>query len=74
MSVPAGRPVLTSTSGIKGIIEEGDRLMIAFFKHNGYFHVPLTDREICTKIREAYQNDEIVSFHYDAELRVLSVP
>ena len=73
MSVPAGRPVLTSTSGIKGIIEEGDRLLIAFFKHDGYFHVPLTDRGICAQIRQAYQNREIVSFHFDAELRVLSV-
>jgi hypothetical protein len=48
--------------------------MIAFRKHNGIFHVMLTDQEVCAMVRAAYQKDEVVSFTFDAKLRILSVP
>ena len=65
---------MKSMSLIKEIQEEGDRLEIAFFKHAGIFHARLTDQEVCAKVREAYQKNEVVSFTYDAKLRILSVP
>jgi hypothetical protein len=61
-------------SRIKAIQEEGDRLAIAFFKHAGIFHALLTDQEVCRRVREACQKNEVVSFTYDAKLRILSVP
>ena len=61
-------------SQIKEIREKGDRLVIAFFKHDGIFHALRIDHEVCVKVREAYQKSEAVSFTYDARLRILSVP
>jgi hypothetical protein len=61
-------------SRIKAIQEEGDRLVIAFLKHDGIFHALLTDREVCGKVREAWQKNEVVWFTFDAKLRILSVP
>jgi hypothetical protein len=48
---------LKSMSRIKAIQEEGDRLVIAFLKHDGILHAQLTDREVCGRIREACQKD-----------------
>ena len=65
---------MRSVSPIKNIQEQRDRLVIAFLKHDGIFHALLTDRELCAKVREAYQNNTVVAFTYDAKLRILSVP
>ena len=65
---------MKSMSRIKEILEEGDRLMIAFWMHDGIFHVLLTDREVCAKVREACQENEMLSFTFDAKLRILSLP
>jgi hypothetical protein len=73
-SVTARRPVLKSVSQIKRLQEQRDRLVIAFLKHDGIFHALLTDQEVCAKVREAYQNNTVVAFTYDAKLRILSVP
>ena len=51
---------MTSMSQIKEIREKGDRLVIAFLKHDGIFHALLTDQEVCSKVREAYQENEVV--------------
>jgi hypothetical protein len=65
---------LKSMSRIKEIQKEGYRLVIAFWEHDGIFHALRTDREVCAKIREAYQKNEVVSFTFDAKLRILTVP
>ncbi len=65
---------MKSASPIKYTLEEGNRLVIAFFKHDGIFHARLRDREVCAKVREAHQKNEVLSFTFDAELRILSVP
>ena len=65
---------MKSMSRIKAIREEGDRLVIAFLKHDGILHAQLTDREVCGRVREACQKNEVVSFTYDAKPRILSVP
>ncbi len=65
---------MKSTSRIKRIQEDTDRLVIAFLKHDGIFHALLTDQEVCGKVREAYQEKNPLSFTYDAKLRILSVP
>ena len=65
---------MKSMSRIKAIQEEGDRLVIAFLKHDGILHAQLTDWEVCGRVREACQKNEVVSFTYDAKLRILSVP
>jgi hypothetical protein len=70
----APEAALKSMSGIKEILEEGDRLAIAFWMHDGIFHAPLTDLEVCAKIRAACQKNEMLSFTFDAKLRILSVP
>ena len=64
---------MKSMSRIKAIQEE-DRLAIAFLKHDGILHAQLTDREVCGRVREACQKNEVVSFTYDAKPRILSVP
>ena len=58
---------LRSVSRIKQIV-------IAFLKHDGIFHALWIDQEVCAKLREVCQENEVVSFTYDAKLRILSVP
>jgi len=72
--VTARRPALKSMSPIEEIQEKGDRLVIAFLKHDGIFHALLTGQEVRAKVRDAYQKNKVVSFTYDAKLRILSVP
>jgi hypothetical protein len=48
--------------------------VIAFLKHDGILRAQLTDWEVCGRVREACQKNEVVSFTYDAKLRILSVP
>jgi predicted metal-dependent HD superfamily phosphohydrolase len=69
----APEAALKSMSRIKEILEEGDRLAIAFWMHDGIFHALLTDREVCAKVREACQKNEMLSFTFDAKLRILSI-
>ena len=55
-------------------IREPDKIVIAFLKHDGIFHALWIDQEVCAKLREVCQENEVVSFTYDAKLRILSVP
>ena len=70
----APEAALKSMSRIDKILEKDDRLVVAFMKHDGIFHALLTDQEVCAKVREAYQKNEMLSFTFDAKLRVLSIP
>lgn len=65
---------MKSMSRIDKILEKDDRLVVAFMKHDGIFHALLTDQEVCAKVREACQKNEMLSFTFDAKLRILSVP
>jgi hypothetical protein len=48
--------------------------VIAFRTHDGIFHALLKDREICQRLQAAYESGEHLSFTFDAQLRILSIP
>jgi hypothetical protein len=62
-----------SQSGIAEIAEEKDRLVLRLWQHDGIFHALRTDSEICEKIRQTFAKKEVLSFTYNAQLRILSV-
>jgi hypothetical protein len=49
------------------------KLLVIFWTHDGYFHVPLAEEALCRRICRACESDEEISFTYDRELRILSV-
>jgi len=66
---------LQSKGTIRKIVEEGDKFLVSFPQHSGYFKVP--DNEMSDFLRgmlkAAHENGEEVSFMYDADLNITEI-
>jgi hypothetical protein len=64
---------MESKGVIRKIFEEEGSLLVSFPTHDGYFQVPLAEKDLCAKIKEARDAKKEISFTFDRELRILSV-
>ncbi|MDE1152339.1 MAG: hypothetical protein PW788_07365 [Micavibrio sp.] len=66
---------LQSKGVIRKIVEEGDKFLVSFPNHSGYFKV--ADNEMSDFLRgmlkNAYESGDEVAFMYDADLNITEV-
>ena len=59
---------MESKGTIRGIIEEGETMLVSFPKHDGYFRV--ADPTLKERVRKAHREQQEISFSFDRELRI----
>jgi hypothetical protein len=62
---------MKSHSPIHGIIEEKGKFLVAFSKHDGYFHAD--DERVRKALLDAHRENREVSFTFDPTLKILSI-
>ena len=63
--------MLKSKGTIRKTIEEGDKLLVSFPTHDGYFYVQ--DQDLRQQIRKAGRGGREISFTFDPSLKILSI-
>lgn len=64
---------MESKGVIRKIFEEEGALMVSFPTHDGYFQVPLSEKDLCAKLKEARAAQKEISFTFDRDLKIISI-
>ena len=64
---------LQSKGIVRNVIEKNGQLLVSFPSHDGYFHVPLGNAELCARIIESRDKKTELSFTFDRDLQILSI-
>ena len=63
--------MLQSTGIVRRIIEDGDKFLVSFPNHAGYFHAD--KQNLRDRLRQAQKENLVISFIYDPTLKILSL-
>jgi hypothetical protein len=65
------KSILKSKDIVRGTIEDGNKLLVSFRTHDGYFYAQ--DRELREQIHQAEREGREISFTFDPTLKILSI-
>jgi hypothetical protein len=63
--------MLQSKGIIRRIIEDKEKFLVSFPRHDGYFHAD--DQDLRDRLRKAQKEQVEVSFTYDPTLKILGL-
>ena len=64
---------MESKDVVRRTIEEDGKLLVSFHRHDGYFRVPHSAKELKQRILQAERDREEISFSFDRDLNILKI-